>query len=277
MEETRVAVLEARSLRGHASRAWQFTNRIGLQEAVVVVVSFLIYFGIRGSVVDRAGEAMVRGFSVITFEQRLGIYWELRMQSWIIDSYFLIRAMNWVYFWAHMPLIVVLAVWLYARHRQAYWLTRNAFLASGAIAVIIYALFPVAPPRLIPFGGFVDTMAVFDKVGYQAEGVKAFVNPFAAIPSLHFGWSLLMGLVVFKVSHNWAARTFAVAWPVVMFFAVVTTGNHFIIDAVAGAIVAMGGLLIAVGIERYLPVALARVRGPSDGLQTVPSSTTAES
>jgi PAP2 superfamily len=277
MEETRVAVLEARSLRSHASRAWQFTNRIGLQEAVVVVVSFLIYFGIRGSVVDRAGEAMVRGFSVISFEQRLGIYWELRMQSWIIDSYFLIRAMNWVYFWAHMPLIVVLAVWLYARHRRAYWLTRNAFLASGAIGVIIYALFPVAPPRLIPFGGFVDTMAVFDKVGYQAEGVKAFVNPFAAIPSLHFGWSLLMGLVVFKVSHNWAARAFAVAWPAVMFFAVVSTGNHFIIDAVAGGFVAMAGLLIAIGIERYLPAALARVRPSSDGLQTVPSSTTAES
>jgi len=274
MEETRVAVLESRSLRNQASRAWQFTNRIGLQEAVVVVVSFLIYFGIRGSVVDRAGEAMVRGFSVIALEQRLGINWELRMQSWIIDSYFLIRAMNWVYFWAHMPLIVMLAVWLYIRHRRTYLLTRNAFLASGAIGVIIYALFPVAPPRLIPFGGFVDTMAVFDKVGYQAEGLKAFVNPFAAIPSLHFGWSLLMGLVVFKVSRSWAVRAFGIAWPVLMFFAVVTTGNHFIIDVVAGAIVSLAGFVIAFGIERYLPAVLERLRPPAREFSTGYASTT---
>lgn len=275
MEETGVAVLETSSLRNQASRAWQFTHRIGLQEAVVVVVSFLIYFWIRGSVVDRAGEAMVRGFSVISLEQRLGIYWELRMQSWIIDSYFLIRTMNWIYFWAHMPLIVVIAVWLYVRHRETYWLTRNAFLASGAIGVIIYALFPVAPPRLIPFGGFVDTMAVFDKVGYQAEGLKAFVNPFAAIPSLHFGWSLLMGLVVFRVSHHWAARVFAVAWPVLMFFAVVMTGNHFIIDAVAGGSVSIAGLLIAYGIQRYLPAALSRIRLAADESASAYPSTTA--
>ncbi len=254
-----MAVLEGRSLRKHASSAWRVTHRIGLQEAVVVVVSFLIYFTIRGSVVDRAGEAMVRGFAVISFEQRLGFNWELRMQSWIIDSYFLIRAMNWIYFWAHMPLIVVLAVWLYIRHRSTYFLARNAFLASGAIGVVIYALFPVAPPRLIPFGGFVDTMAVFDKVGYQAEGLKAFVNPFAAIPSLHFGWSLLMGLMVMKVQRNPAAWTFGIAWPVLMFFSVVTTGNHFIIDAVAGGIVAMAGLLIAFAIERYLPAARSRM------------------
>ncbi len=259
-----MAVLEGNSLRVHARRARQFTNRIGLHEAIVVATSFLIYFAIRGSVVDRAGEAMVRGFAVIALEQRLEIYWELRMQSWIIDSYFLIRAMNWIYFWAHMPLIVVLAVWLYTRHRQTYFLTRNAFLASGAIGVIIYALFPVAPPRLIPFGGFVDTMAVFDKVGYQAEGLKAFVNPFAAMPSLHFGWSLLMGLVVARVSHNWAGWAFGIAWPVLMFFAVVTTGNHFIVDAIAGAIVAMAGLVIAVGIERYLPVVLALFRSSSE-------------
>src|SRR6185295_19159269 len=103
----------------------------------------LIYFVIRGAVVDRAGEAMVRGLNLIKLEQRLHLYHELTMQSWILDHYWLIKLMNWVYFWGHMPLVILAAVWLYVRHRQAYFITRNAFLASGAIGVVIYWLFPV--------------------------------------------------------------------------------------------------------------------------------------
>ena len=261
----RLTLLPAEEIRKHAGWLWRLTSRVGLHEAVVVVVAFLIYFMIRGAVVDRAGEAMVRAFDVIAFEQQLGIYRELQMQSWIVDSYWLIKVMNWIYFWAHMPVIVVVAVWLYVTNRRTYMLTRNAFLASGAIGVVIYAMFPVAPPRLIPMGGFVDTMAVFDRVGYQAQEVKAFVNPFAAIPSLHFGWSLLMGLVIFKVAKFRVVKALGLVWPVAMFFAVVMTGNHFIIDAVAGAVVSLAGLGIAFGIQRYGPVlvevARTRVRG----------------
>ncbi len=263
-----MTVLEPAVVRKHAGRAWRLTSRIGLTEVVVVVVAFLIYFGIRGAVVDRAGEAMVRGFSVIALEQRLGIYWELEMQSWIIDNYWTIKVVNWVYFWAHMPFIILFAVWLYVRHRATYALTRNAFLASGAIGVIIYALFPVAPPRLIPFGGFVDTMAVFDRVGYQAQEVRAFVNPLAAIPSLHFGWCVLMGWAIFRVTTNPLLRAWAVAWPILMFFAIVMTGNHFIIDAVAGGVVSVGGLGVAFLIERGTQRAQAawiRRRRPATG------------
>jgi hypothetical protein len=231
---------------------WNTPVRLGVQEIVVVVVSFLIYFVIRGAVVDRAGEAMVRGFHLIDLEQRLHLYHELEMQSWILDHFWMIKTMNFVYLWGHMPLVVVVAVWLYVWHRQAYYVTRNAFLASGAIGVVIYWLFPVAPPRLIPFAGFIDTMAAFDKLGYNAEGAKAFVNPFAAVPSLHFGWSLLLGVVVAWVSRQPWAYVFGVVWPVAMFFAVVMTGNHFILDTIAGAIVSFAGLGIAWGMAWYL-------------------------
>ena len=237
----------------HAVRLWRFTDRIGLHELVVVVVAFLVYFLIRGAVVGREGEAIARGLDLIELERRMGIYWELQMQSWILDHYWLIKTMNWVYFWGHMPLVIVFAVWLYFWHRRFYRLVRNAFLASGAIAVVIYALFPVAPPRLIPFAGYVDTMAVFDRVGYQAQEVSMFVNPFAAVPSLHFGWSLLLGLMVGYVGRSALAWAIAVAWPIAMFFSIVMTGNHFILDAVAGAIVSFAGLCIALGLERVRP------------------------
>lgn len=234
-------------------RLWRFTDRIGLHELVVVVAAFLVYFLIRGAVVGREAEAIARGIDLIELERRLGIYWELEMQSWILDSYWLIKTMNWIYFWGHMPLVIVFAVWLYFWHRRFYRLVRNAFLASGAIAVVIYALLPVAPPRLIPFAGYVDTMAIFDRVGYNAQEVSTFVNPFAAVPSLHFGWSLLLGLVIGYVGRNSLAWALAIAWPIAMFFAIVMTGNHFILDAVAGAIVSFAGLGIALVFERARP------------------------
>ncbi len=250
--------------RSRLAATWRFTGRIGLHEVVVVVVAFLIYFSIRGMVVDKVGEALANAFDVIDAEQRLGIYRELTMQSWVLDHYWAIRLLNWVYFWGHMPLIIVLAVWLYVRHRRAYLLTRNAFLASGAIGVLMYWQLPVAPPRLIPFGGFVDTMAAFDRVGYNAQETQAFVNPFAAMPSLHFGWSLLLGGVVAWVGRNPLALAFAFAWPVAMFFAVVLTGNHFILDAVAGGAVSFAGLGIARLLEHQWPVVARRLPALSD-------------
>ena len=236
-----------------ARRAWQLSARVGLHEIVAVVSAFLIYFLIRGLVVGRAGEAMVRGFNVVDLEQRLHIYWELEMQSWILDHYWMIKVANGIYFWGHMPLIILTAGWLYTRHRPAYRLARNAFLASGAIGVVIYWAFPVAPPRLIPFGGFIDTMAAFDRVGYNAQETQAFVNEFAAIPSLHFGWSLLLGVIVAYEGKRPLFWLLGALWPIAMFFSVIMTGNHFILDAVAGGIVSFAGLGVAWLISRYQP------------------------
>ena len=242
-------------------RAWQLSARVGLHEMVVVVSAFLVYFLIRGLVVGRAGEAMVRGFNVIELEQQLHIYWELEMQSWILDHFWLIKVMNGIYFWGHMPVVILSALWLYVGHRAAYRLARNAFLASGAIGVVIYWAFPVAPPRLIPFSGFIDTMAAFDRVGYNAQETKAFVNEFAAIPSLHFGWSLLLGLIVAYEGKRPLFWFFGALWPIAMFFSVVMTGNHFIVDAVAGGIVSFAGLGIAWLIERRRRAAQAWLSG----------------
>jgi len=247
--------------RANALRFWHFARRTGIQEAVVVVIAFLVYFFIRGAVVDRAGEALSNGLDLIELERALGFYWEVEWQSWIIDEYWAVRVMNWIYFWGHMPLVVVLAIFLFVWHRSTYGLMRTAFLASGAIGVVIYALYPVAPPRLVPFAGYIDTMAVLDRVGYQAQEAQAFVNPYAAVPSLHFGWSMLLGGAFAWVGRRHAWVVFGgVMWPVLMFFSIVMTANHFIIDAVYGAIVSLAGLAVAEAIRRAQPEALRLLR-----------------
>lgn len=249
---------ERKSLARRTWQWWQAADRWGLHELVGVVVAFLLYFFIRGAVVDREADAFANARDLVSLEKALGVYREAAMQDWILGSEPLIRVMNWIYFWGHMPLVVVFAVWLYFRHRHTYGLIRTAFLASGAIAIVLYALYPVAPPRLMPGGEFVDTMAIYDRVGYQTQESQAFVNPFAAMPSLHFGWSLLLAAAVAWVGRRWWFVAFGIAWPVAMLFAVVLTANHWIIDAVAGGAVSFAGLAVAIGIDRYVWPGLQR-------------------
>jgi hypothetical protein len=250
--------IEKRSLARRTWRWWQAADRFGLHELVVVLAAFLLYFWIRGAVVDREADAFANARDLVSFEKSIGVYWEAEMQGWILGSSPWIRLMNWVYFWGHMPLVVVFAVWLYFRHRHTYGLVRTAFLASGAIAIVLYALYPVAPPRLLPGSGFVDTMAIYDRVGYQTQESAAFVNPFAAMPSLHFGWSMLLAAAVARVGRRWWYIAFGIAWPVAMLFAVVLTANHWIVDAVGGGVVSFAGLGVAIIIDRSVWPAVLR-------------------
>ena len=225
------------------------------RELALAALGGLVYFLIRGGVVDRAEESLARARGVMDLERALGLFWEPAMQGWILHSRLLIDAMNALYFWLHMPLIIALAVWLFWRRRDVYRLTRNAFLGSAAIALVLYAVLPLAPPRFFPELGFVDTMALYSEANYQAQELGVFVNPYAALPSLHFGWALLlaMALCLARPRGRWtgaAVTVAALAIPTGQFFAIVLTGNHFIIDAVAGGAVAGLGLAGALAWRR---------------------------
>ncbi len=119
---------------------------------------------------------------------------------------------------------------------------------SGAIGLVILILFPVAPPRLMP-AGFVDTVTELS-TSYRVLQPPSLINKFAAVPSLHVGWNLLVGILIFTTSRNRLARLFALGGPLLMATAVVLTANHYIVDAVAGSIVALAGLAGAVALRR---------------------------
>jgi hypothetical protein len=210
---------------------------------------------------------------VIDVERWLGIFWEPRMQDWIMGNRVLVQASNYVYFWLHFPLIIAFGLVLYFADRHKYTVLRDAFLASGAISLIIYGLYPVAPPRLLPelakefhvvldgdLRAFVDTMNVHLGYGYQAQSMQPFVNPYAAVPSLHFGWDFLLGGGII-----WAFRRYPFVWPVglalpvMQLFAIVVTANHYFLDALIGMEVALIGLVIAVALQRWAYAPLGRL------------------
>ena len=237
-------------------RTIRFVNKVGVVELLIMGVAFVLYYLVRGFVVERTFEATSRAIRVVELEQRLGLWvWETKMQAWVASSEIVAHIFNNIYVYAHLPLIGVIGLWLFFFHRERYTLLRNAFLISGGIGLIIFNLFPTAPPRLLPWplsDQVVDTMVSYSKVNYDIQPA-AFVNRYAAMPSLHFGWNLLLGLgIIWNTKHTWA-RAFGVIMPAAMFFSVVATGNHFILDVVAGTVVALGGLAIAYLIERHGP------------------------
>lgn len=228
-----------------------WVSRKGLYELALVSAGLLIYFLIRGAVVDEAHEATEHALGIVHFERWAGFFWEPHLQHLLGARVFQIQFWDLIYFWGHAPVIIAVALWLYWRHRHQYTLVRNAFLVSAVIGLLIYRVYPVAPPRLLPGYGFVDTMKRYSSLSYQAESLRPFVNPYAAVPSLHFGWSVIIGVGLALTLRSPFGWLLGAVLPALMLFAVVVTANHFIFDTVAGLAVCLIGLLAAAAFQRW--------------------------
>ena len=231
-----------------------------LFEIGLVALAFLLYFVVRGMVVDRADEALANAQEIIDLERELGIFWEPRLQDLIIDHRPVVQLMNFIYFWLDFPLIVAVGLWMYFKRRHEYTVARDAMLLSGAIALVIYNFYPVMPPRLLPSGEFVGPIEEYSDLSYQAASTQAFVNPYAAVPSLHFGWAMILGGALYLSVKNWLVRGIAVLLPWLQLAAIVFTANHFIVDAFAGLVVCLAGTALALAMQRWgYPLLLAEV------------------
>lgn len=221
-------------------------------EIALVALAFLLYFIVRGSVVDRAGDALDNANTIIDMERSLGIYWEPQLQEWVLGKRAVVEAMNFIYFWLDFPLIVVVGLWMYFARRHEYTVARDALLLSGALSLVIYNLFPVMPPRLLPGGEFVGTIEEYSDLSYQAQSMQAFVNPYAAVPSLHFGWAVILGGAIVLTMRHPLARAFGLALPWLQMASIVFTANHYILDAFAGLIVCLAGVALAGAMQRWV-------------------------
>lgn len=220
-----------------------------LIEAMIMVVAYLAYEVVRRIVASSPHEAFGHAANIIRLEQQLGIFFEPQLQRLIVDHGWLVTLFNWIYVWGYLPVIGVAALYLYARHRDFYTRYRNAFLLSGAAGLVIFAMLPVAPPRMFPELGFVDTVRTNSAVYSQIEG-SDLVNEFAAVPSFHFGWILLIALAVYQTNRNIFVRIGAFSMPLMMLAAIVFTANHYVVDAVFGGAIVLVALLIVRLAER---------------------------
>ena len=225
------------------------------REPLIIVLAYIPYFLARAHVVANPIEAYNNAWRLVSFERGIGIFEEVSVQSAALSYDFLVHVFNVIYFYGHWPVIFAAGIWLFIKHPRTYTITRNAFLISGGVALSPYAFFPVAPPRLI--GGFADTLYLTIPLSFDQSRA---VNPFAALPSLHVGWNVLIAAALYMSFRHPALKFSAFLLPPLMLIATVATGNHFFIDGIAGAMLALAAFLIARWLYYNWPAFEARLR-----------------
>ncbi len=215
-----------------------------VREVVLIVAAIVLYFVVRGLIATRVQFAYRNAQRVVDLEQSAGVFTEKELQDAIVDHPWLVNLVGYIYIYGHRPVLAVTLLWLLLRHRREYSRFRNAMLISGAIGLIIFASFPVAPPRFLTDYGFVDTVTQ-ETSAYRVLQPPAFVNQYAAVPSLHFGWNLLMGIAWATVARHRISRLFGWLMPPAMLAAIVLTANHYLFDALVGGAIALFALLVA--------------------------------
>jgi PAP2 superfamily len=240
-----VAVAQPNRLSAFADKYWRH-----VAEVAFIVPAYVAYQFVRAAVHGQASTAFNNATRVIHLEERLGIFREASLQQLILPKAWIVDFFNYLYIWGHLPVIIAVAIWLYMRHRDKYALFRNAFLISGLIALIGFSTMPLAPPRYMPEFGFTDT--IVHAQSYYALQNPKIVNQYAAMPSLHFGWDLLVAIAIgSNVRSRWQ-RGAVFFLPIIMLGGIVLTANHYFLDAAAGALVGMMGLGIAIGLRRLV-------------------------
>ena len=214
-------------------------SRTALREIVLYGCAYLFYLLTRGLVhSDTRAEGLVNGEKVASFQSDLGFLWEPGWQSWALENIkALVVAMNWVYIATYWPVILLAALVLFVKNRRAYNFYRTIVLVNLAVAVATFMVFPVASPFAIPGVELSDSIQEFGPRFYGSESMSSFYNISAAMPSLHFSWTVILGVLFWRSFPGWY-RMIGLLYPITTFFAITLTGNHFILDAIAGGLLA---------------------------------------
>ncbi len=226
-------------------------RRFALVELALWASLYPIYLAVRGSTIGDAGTAVANAESLIDLERRLSLFHESSLQNALS---FASEAFSAYYMVGFGPLIAAVLVWLGLRDRSSYRELRTLLFASLALAVIFYVGFPTAPPRLVPELGIADTVGLSGHDTGSFAGIR--FNPYAAMPSMHVGWSLLVGVVGFRAARRLPLRLFFALHPLLMAVTVTATGNHYFADSAAGAAIGLLTLWLLTSARRLTPMRL---------------------
>jgi hypothetical protein len=211
--------------------------RDGIAECGLMVALFMMYYVTRGIAAGKEAVAFGHAREVMHIEQKLGLFHEIGLQSRFMTEPSFVRFLNFIYAYTHLAVIIAFAVWVFLFHADRYPMIRNTFLAVLGTGLLIYILFPLAPPRFFPYTGFVDTLKMYSGVNYDQQGISMLYNPFAAMPSLHVGFALFTGIGLIQVGRRPIHWILGVVYPLLMATAVVGTANHYILDVIVGSFI----------------------------------------
>jgi hypothetical protein len=210
------------------------------RELAIVLLAYLLYGQVRNLIDGRISTAEAFATWLLSLEQSWGIDIELGLNQWVAAREPVAVGMNYYYALLHFTVTAGVLIWLWHVHRDKYPLARTSLILGSMVALLGFWLLPLAPPRLMPNLGYVDTFWFYNTWGSLSDPALArFSNQYAAMPSLHVGWALWSGVVVFLLARRRWLRTLALLYPAVTLVVVMGTANHFVLDAV-GSVIVMG-------------------------------------
>jgi hypothetical protein len=215
---------------------------------------YLGYNLVRGLVEGRASAAFQHARDLIQIERTLHLFVEPSVQAWASGSHALMDVSSWLYVNAQTSVTLAVLIYLYVRHNGSFYFVRNMLVIAMAIALVGYAVFPTAPPRFLPEWGFIDSVSDLTgmHVSHASASMTALFNPYAAVPSMHVAFALMIGWPLASLSRTRVASVLWRLYPLLITFVIVATANHFVLDALLGALTAA---VSAIGARR-----LARMR-----------------
>ncbi|HET7530761.1 MAG TPA: phosphatase PAP2 family protein [Mycobacteriales bacterium] len=235
----------------------RIVRKRGLRELLLIAFVYFIYDTSRFFVEGRQATAFAHALSVLHLESMLDVAWEQTVNQAVSAHRVLAVPADYMYATLHYVVTPLVLIWLWRRHRGHYSRARTTLMVATVFGLIGFTLLPVAPPRMLP--GFVDTMSQYSHLGWWSHdasaprGVGQFTNEFAAMPSLHVGWALWCGWQLVRHGRHRITQGFGVFYPALTTIVVIATGNHYLLDAVAGvAVVGLAAMAVG-GVHRLRP------------------------
>jgi hypothetical protein len=231
-----------------------------LRQIALFASAYYAYRFLRGLVDDGQGAAIAfqNARELISIEDALGFFSERNIQKWTGGWDVTTDLASLIYINAQTTVVLGAIFYLYLVHNARYYFVRNMMIVAMAIALAGYILYPTAPPRFFfPEYGFRDTVSEFTGVTHTDVKVNALFNPYAAVPSMHCCFAIIIGGTLATISKNRVSRILWTLYPVLMVWVVVVTGNHWILDAVLGAATAAVSFFAARWLAKTRPAAWA--------------------
>ena len=224
-----------------------------IRELAIIAGAYWVYMYTRSLAFNDFGAtAFDNAVKIISLEKSVGFFWEPGWQDWAISSAKeLVVFFNWSYIVTFWPIILTAGIVLYVFNRPRYKYYRNIVLISFALAMVGFVVFPLAPPRMMA-EHFVDTIKAFGPTLYASREMASFYNPYAAMPSLHFSWTVMFGVMFLRTPNKWI-RILGIVYPAMTLLAITITANHYLLDAIGGALLMIAAFAIMeIGIRRRL-------------------------
>ncbi|MEC4017217.1 phosphatase PAP2 family protein [Streptomyces sp. H27-D2] len=228
-------------------------------EIALIAVSYWTYSLVRNAVPEQRADALRNADWIWRTEQTLHIAVENTVNHALNSVTWLIVGMNYYYATLHFIVTIGVLVWLYRRHPGRYAPTRLVLFATTGVALLGYYLYPLAPPRLMNGVHFIDTVVVHQTWGSMASGnLASMSNQYAAMPSMHIGWSVWCGITIAMLAKPLWAKLLGVLYPTTTLMVIVATANHFWLDAVGGLLCLAFGFALSYVWYGSLPYGLPR-------------------